>query len=113
MRGGTRAPPVTDNSLMLILVQVVAIALVCPLFLPEFTLIVLNLRLIALQGATGLLRLLSLTPVGVPIPRPARLVHFLALFLELVPVPAPSRPPLFYFLALALNRPLVLQHPAR
>jgi len=74
-----------------------------PLFLLEFPLIVPDLGVIALQRLLSFPRLLPLMPVGVPIPGPARVVHLLALFLQLIRVAAAGGAPLFYLSTLALD----------
>jgi len=58
------------------------------LVLPQFPFILPDLGIIALQRPLGIPRLLEILLVGTLIPRPARLVHFLALCLQLIRVPA-------------------------
>ena len=85
-KGGTYVPPIAERRLPSILVPIMVMVTECTLLLSEFTLFVLNLRLIAAQSVGSLLRLALLMLVFAPIPCPERFVHFPLLMLEVQPV---------------------------
>jgi hypothetical protein len=107
-KGGTCVPPIAERRLPSILVPIIAMVTECTLLLSEFTLFVLNLRLIALQGVGGLLCLFLLVPVSVPMALPERLVHFALLVLELMPMVLLGSAPLVYFFLFMLD-PFAIQ----
>jgi hypothetical protein len=79
---------VADYRLAPILVLLITIVPQGLLILPQFPFILPDLGIIPLQRPLGIPRLLEILLIRTLIPGPARLVHFLALCLQLIRVPA-------------------------